>query len=499
MTTSSSSDFPSGFTIYEIPARPYLYSLSSQPQPLSSVPDTALDTLASRGVHMVWLQGVWRLGTYGLEQVDKVESGRLKSYREALVDFRMEDVIGSPYAVFEYTVNPELGGDEALKEFRKRLKQRGIKLMLDFVPNHVAVDSVWATQPDTQDYFVRKPSDTSIGRGIEFDSQGRAYGRDLYSGAWIDTLQLNYWNPRLRTAMMNALLKAASLCDGLRVDMAMLSVNSVIEQVWGPIHRANGYTAPQTEFWLEAIQRLRSAYPSFYLMAEVYDWPNFNPPLDVQLQTMGFDATYAKALYDRLVNPHLDNLRSTLGADGMKMVRHVHFVENHDEVRAPVHFGGYEQAMAGAVASLTLPGPRLMWFGQWEGKRNRLLVQLRRSYPEPIHAPTQSLYNTLVPLLAHPTMTHGTWTLETVVPEQSNTGWRLVAWKWTYSDRRLVVVNLSDTYGDGRIKLPEVTGSGGVEVLEALSGVTYQRDREELRNKGLWVVLKPWQTQMFVY
>jgi hypothetical protein len=48
-----------------------------------------------------------------------------------------EDIGGSGFAIADYKVSPELGGDEALKRLRERLHLRGLKLMLDFVPNHM--------------------------------------------------------------------------------------------------------------------------------------------------------------------------------------------------------------------------------------------------------------------------------------------------------------------------------------------------------------------------
>ncbi|KAJ3271842.1 hypothetical protein HK104_004613 [Borealophlyctis nickersoniae] len=452
---------------------------------------------------MVWLQGVWSLGTWALENVDKVEPSRLANYKQNLPDYTQEDIIGSPYAISEYTINPAIGGESALVDFRARLATQGIKLMLDFVPNHMAVDCTWCKDASKSSFFVHKPANTDTG-SIEFDSQGRAYGRDLYSGAWVDTLQLNYWNPALRNAMVANLKKAAGLCDGLRNDMAMLLVNDVIERVWGPILRANGYTRPTQEFWSEAFPAIRSVNPTFFMMAEVYDWTDFTPRLDRRLQDLGFDATYDKKLYDDLgvQYTHLDNLRAYikgLNQDGV-LRKSVHFTENHDEESAVKHFYNAKRANTAAVLSLTLPGPRLMWYGQWEGKQNRLIVQLRRRAPEPLDTTTLSFYTRFNTILSHPVFQSGTWTYLDVVSQQSNTGWRLVAWKWVQGNvHRLVVVNYSEVGGDGRVKLEDLQGSGNVKVSELLGGNTYDRDANEVRSQGLWVSLEPFSAQIFEY
>ena len=54
-------------------------------------------------------------------------------------DFEMNDIIGSPYAVTEFECNPELGSDEDILNLKKKLNLLGLKLILDFVPNHSAV------------------------------------------------------------------------------------------------------------------------------------------------------------------------------------------------------------------------------------------------------------------------------------------------------------------------------------------------------------------------
>jgi len=105
----------------------------------------------------------------------------------------MDDIIGSPYAIVDFTCNPELGTDEDIIELRAKLNAMGLKLMLDFVPNHSAVDSAYTeTHPE---YYIRAPK----GSSAPYDSSkylpnGISYGGDLYDGFWKDTAQWNYFN-----------------------------------------------------------------------------------------------------------------------------------------------------------------------------------------------------------------------------------------------------------------------------------------------------------------
>jgi glycosidase len=69
-----------------------------------------------------------------------------------LPDLAEDDIGGSGFAITDYAVSDVLGGDAALARFRERLARRGIKLMLDFVPNHTAPDHLWIkSHPD---YYI---------------------------------------------------------------------------------------------------------------------------------------------------------------------------------------------------------------------------------------------------------------------------------------------------------------------------------------------------------
>jgi hypothetical protein len=90
----------------------------------------------------VWLLGIWQTGEAG-RQVSLTQPEWQREYRELLPDFAPADVSGSPFAVREYVVNAEFGGPKALARFRGRLAERGVRLLLDFVPNHTALDHPW--------------------------------------------------------------------------------------------------------------------------------------------------------------------------------------------------------------------------------------------------------------------------------------------------------------------------------------------------------------------
>src|SRR5262249_30280136 len=157
-----------------------------------------LDRIAELGFDWVWLLSVWQTGEAS-RGVSLANPAWRKDFEETLPDLRDEDIIGSGFAITGYTVDESLGGNAALHRARERLKEHGLKLMLDFVPNHTALDHPWVQlHPE---YYISGAEQDLLGKPDDYTtvrSRGSdvvlAHGRDPYCGGWLDTLQLNYGN-----------------------------------------------------------------------------------------------------------------------------------------------------------------------------------------------------------------------------------------------------------------------------------------------------------------
>ncbi|MGE5815702.1 MAG: alpha-amylase family glycosyl hydrolase, partial [Acidobacteriota bacterium] len=112
---------------------------------LDVVTDAELDQIAHDGFDLVWFLGVWQTGEAGRRVSSSVPRLR-EEYHRVLTDFRESDVCGSCFAVRDYHVHRDFGGDDALARLRERLRKRGLRLILDFVPNHVALDHHWVQE-----------------------------------------------------------------------------------------------------------------------------------------------------------------------------------------------------------------------------------------------------------------------------------------------------------------------------------------------------------------
>jgi glycosidase len=209
-------------------------------------------------------------------------------YSQVLPSWQELDIAGSPYAIGEYEVLPELGGENALRDFRHHLNEAGMKLVLDFVPNHFGLDCPWIWE--RPELFVQ--TNTSTPETFRQSTAGGAvwlaHGKDPYFAAWTDTVQLDYRRPVTRSAMTELLLKIADRCDGVRCDMAMLLLNEVFAKTWERF--PSGDAQPTEEFWQVAIAAIKQAHGDFTFIAEAY-WGT-----ERRLQALGFDYTYVKAL-----------------------------------------------------------------------------------------------------------------------------------------------------------------------------------------------------------
>jgi len=273
-----------------------------------------LDRIEAVGANVVWLMPIYPIGVAG-----------------------RKGTLGSPYSVRDYyAIDSALGTATDFRELISAVHARNMKLILDWVPNHTAVDAVWVHEHP--DFYVR-------------DEQGKPtvpHDLDGNPTDWTDVVQLDYRNPALRRAMIAAMRHwLADLgIDGFRMDVA-------------------GFVPD--DFWREAIPELRSSVPRPILL--LAEWG------DLKMHQLGFDLSYAWDSYSRLkevwrgapastfVPPEVADKRA-MRPGGMRL----RFTTNHDETGwddPPVTiFGGAPGARAAFVAMALLPGRPLIYNGQ---------------------------------------------------------------------------------------------------------------------------------------
>ena len=477
--------------LYEIHTVPWLLELSRQKDAritLGQVPEREWDHLAQLGFDYIWLMGVWQKSPEGRRFWRQAEE-TFSVYDAALPGWRPQDVIGSPYSIQAYQPDFEVGDWEELASVRRQLQRRGMGLILDFVPNHTGPDHPWVTAnphyyvQGTRQQFEARPNDFQA-VSLNGTTLYLARGRDPFFDPWPDTLQLNYFVPEVRTAMIRVLKKLSRCCDGVRCDMSMLILNDIFSKTWPHLPQA----VPEQEFWSEA----RSAVPDMIWLAEAY-WDT-----EWSLQQLGFDYVYDKTLYDRIRFSTAPDLRLHLTADSAFQRGLLRFIENHDEARSAAEFDR-NRLSAAATLLATLPGMRLFHHGQLQGRKTYLPVQLRRGCPEADDSSLENFYRRLLKLAGDDCFHSGQWQMLETRPIEDDSAANLIAYCWRSTrEQRLVVVNFADQASQARIGLPQGINMECDYLLEdLLTNDCYRRSGRELSQQGLHVFLKAWQSHIF--
>ena len=437
--------------------------------------------------------GVWEVGPRSRAE-SLADAGLRQEYAEIFPDATKADLAGSPFAPASYAVEGELGGDAGLELFRNRLHGWGLRLLLDFVPNHMGLDHPWVAEHPEWFVHSRQAFPQGFRQRTGAGDLWLANGRDPYFPAWADTVQLDYRRADTRTAMIEVMAGLAVRCDGLRCDMAMLLLNEVFVQTWREFPIVE--PTPATEFWAEAIAAVKTASPACLLVAEAY-WG-----LEPRLLELGFDYVYDKRLYDHLVAraPLAAHRHLNESPPGF-VPSSVHFIENHDEHRIAGLLTLTEHRAA-ALLALALPGMRLLHEGQLVGARSHVPVQWARRPVEPHCPEVEALYEHLLAAIAGSAVGCGDGkVLASRCASTDNPSWRnLVVIQWQNASQPfdLVVVNLA-SHRSQCFAIIEIPGLQRAHwAMEDLLGdERFERVGKELQSRGLFLDVGPHAAQLF--
>ncbi len=394
----------------------WLYQLSEatgqEVQRLDQVPDEELDRIAAQGFNGLWLVGLWQ---------------RSQASR------RIKQLAGNPeaeasaYALSEYLIAVDLGGDDALADLERRARDRGIRLACDVVPNHMGIDSPWLVEqpewflstrrcpfpgyrftgedlsadPRTGIYLEDGYADESDA-AVVFRRAERETGEELFvyhgndgtSLPWNDTAQLDYLNPDLRAAMIDVIVDLARRFQVIRIDAAMTLVQQHVQRLWHPPPGEGGSIPSRAEhglsgdefdrrmpeeFWRQVVDRVAEEAPDTLLMAE-----GFWLMETYFVRNLGMHRVYNSAFMHQLRDE--DNARframiaGTLAFDPGILRRWVNFLTNPDEPPAMEQLGTGDKYFALCTLLATLPGLPLFGHGQLEGLSEKYGMEYARAY-----------------------------------------------------------------------------------------------------------------------
>ncbi len=379
---------------------------------LDAIPDEELDRIALRGFTGLWLIGLWE------------RSQASKRIKRSMGNLEAE---ASAYSIYDYDIAGELGGWSAVENLRHRLRQRGVRLASDMVPNHVAIDGRWVyehpewfVQVDhppfpgysfsgenlssrdgiviqLEDHYYDK-SDAAVVFRVWDDYARRErfvyHGNDGTSMPWNDTAQINYLNAEAREAIIQTILHVARNFPIIRFDAAMTLAKKHIRRLWFPAPGHGGdipsrsdhglsdedfHRAIPIEFWREVVDRVAAEAPDTLLLAEAF-WMMEG----YFVRTLGMHRVYNSAFMNMLKNEenakYRATIRNTLEYDPEVLKRFVNFMNNPDEETAIAQFGRDDKYFGVATVMVTMPGLPMFGHGQVEGFEEKYGMEYRHAY-----------------------------------------------------------------------------------------------------------------------
>lgn len=368
--------------IYQINALNFLNS--HKLKNIGDIPDSVLNALRWKwNVDYIYLLSVWERTKLPLDSSHPGSSFLFgKNGDCAEKSWSKDDIYTSGFSIRDYKVDTSLGSNDDLFRLKQRINSRGMKLVLDFVPNHTGWDFPWIySHPE---YYMQFPN-TTLQPGAESPHM-----------VWGDTAQLNYICPEMQYAMLDKIQSFTYLCDGLRCDMAHCVIKDVFLNTWATEDNKTTDKERIPEFWQELRSRVGD---DFFLMAEAYHHH------EADLIKLGFNAVYDKenGFYDCL----LETLIKKVGKDNKNHIANyihnarskhiiksqnsttygsymVRFLENHDEERAAYVFSTelYHAVQILANQYGTLEGYIFLHDGQLTGARIRTPIQVATLVPE---------------------------------------------------------------------------------------------------------------------
>ncbi|MBN1782825.1 alpha-amylase [bacterium] len=379
---------------------------------LDQIPDPVLEQLSAWGFTALWLIGIWE------------RSPASKRIKQLCGNPEAE---ASAYALYDYRIAQDLGGEQAFQNLADRAWKYGIRMAGDMVPNHVGIDGRWVVEHP--DWFVSLPyspfpSYTFNGPDLSHDERVGIYLEDHYytrsdaavvfrrrdhwtgderfiyhgndgtSMPWNDTAQLNFLNPEVREAVIQTILHVARQFPVIRFDAAMTLTQKHFQRLWFPepghggdiasraeqaMSRAGFLERMPVEFWREVVDRVAAEAPDTLLLAEAF-WLLEG----YFVRTLGMHRVYNSAFMNMLKTE--DNagyrslIRKTLEFNPEILKRFVNFMNNPDEDTAVAQFGKDDKYFGVCLLMLTMPGLPMFGHGQVEGYSEKYGMEYRRAY-----------------------------------------------------------------------------------------------------------------------
>jgi glycosidase len=524
---------------------------------LDQIPDEELDELARRGFTGLWLIGLWERSN--ASKTIKQWTGNFDAAASAysLYDYDIAGELGGWGSLLNlrercFYRGIRLGSDMVpnhtgldsrwIEEHPDRFLQMRSPPFPAYTFNGGNLSAREGIGVYIEDHYYNRSDAAVVFKRVDFHSGDVRYiyhGNDGTSMPWNDTAQIDFLNPEAREAVIRTIVGVCKQFPIVRFDAAMTLAKRHIQRLWYPEPGKGGDIASRSEhalsneefnrripneFWREVVDRCAVEAPNTLLLAEAF-WMMEG----YFVRTLGMHRVYNSAFMNMLKNEenakYRTTIKNTLEFDPEILKRFVNFMNNPDEETSVAQFGKGDKYFGIATLLVTMPGLPMFGHGQIEGFEEKYGMEYRRSYRS--ESPDQYLVDRhereIFPLMKRRAVFSGSaaFRLYDLYAADSSVNENVLAYSnRDWDDRALVLYNNSFSRASGWIfrsspAIPHEGGSYKQDTLsEALSihgqdpwftllreqrsGLWFIRSSKELSERGLFVSLNGYQSQVFM-
>ena len=527
---------------------------------LDQIPDEELDELARRGFTGLWLIGLWERSKASKTIKQWTGNPEAAASAYSLYDYDIAGELGGWGALNNLRERCmrrgiRLGSDMVPNhtgiDSRWIIEHPDRFLQLPWPPfptynyncgNLSGQDDI--TVQIEEHYFTRSDAAVVFKRIDNRSGETRYiyHGNDGTSMPWNDTAQIDFLNPEAREAVIRTIIGVCQQFSIVRFDAAMTLAKRHIQRLWFPAPGSGGAIASRAEhaitteefnrlipneFWREVVDRCAVEAPNTLLLAEAF-WMMEG----YFVRTLGMHRVYNSAFMNMLKNEenakYRATIKNTLEFDPEILKRFVNFMNNPDEETAVAQFGKGDKYFGICTLLVTMPGLPMFGHGQIEGFEEKYGMEYRRAYrdEEPDGYLVDRHEREIFPLMKRRALFSGSanFRLYDLYSSGGSVNENVFAysnrvWAHDHEERSLIFYNNSYYESSGWIRIsdPAIPQDGGKRrddlsaglglnrggafftlLREQRSNLWFIRSSKEISESGFFVVLRGYETQVFI-
>jgi glycosidase len=379
---------------------------------LDAIPDEELDILASQGFTALWLIGLWQRSSASRRIKNLCGNPEAEASAYSLYDYDIASELGGWEALDNLRRRLWHRGIRVASDMvpnHTGIDSRWIHEHPDWYvgvphppfPGYRFEGENLSTREGIgiylEDHYYDRSDAAVVFKRVDFATGHERYiyhGNDGTSMPWNDTAQLDYLNPEVRETVIQTILGVARNFPVIRFDAAMTLAKKHIQRLWYPapgqggdipsrsewgLTQAEFDAAIPVEFWREVVDRIAQEVPDTLLLAEAF-WMMEG----FFVRTLGMHRVYNSAFMNMLKNEdnekYRQTIKNTLEYDPEVLKRFVNFMNNPDEETAVAQFGTGDKYFGVATLMVTMPGLPMFGHGQIEGFTEKYGMEYRKAY-----------------------------------------------------------------------------------------------------------------------